>query len=129
VLDTLQKKYALALLTDGFLPAQELKVAALGIKDYFKFIVYTEALGREFWKPSPAGYQNILAALNVKPENCVYIGDNETKDFIAPNQLGFATVKLIRPNGIHKERGTHPNAPANHTITDLATLPKLLESL
>jgi putative hydrolase of the HAD superfamily len=129
VLDTLQKKYTLALLTDGYLPAQELKVAALGIKKYFKFIVYTEALGRDFWKPSPVGYQSVLAALNIEPENCVYIGDNEIKDFIAPNQLGFATIRLIRPNGIHQEQGTHPNAPAAHTITDLADLPKLLESL
>jgi len=129
VLDILHKKYTLALLTDGYLPAQELKVEALGIKKYFTFIVYTEALGRQFWKPSPVGFQHILSKLNAKPENCVYIGDNELKDFIAPNQLGLATIKLIRPNGIHRERGTHPLAPANHTITDLADLPKLLESL
>jgi len=129
VLDTLSIKYTLALLTDGYLPAQELKVAALGIKKYFKFIVYTEAMGRQFWKPSPVGYQGILAALNVEPENCVYVGDNEIKDFIAPNQLGFTTIRIIRPNGIHKEHGTDPNAPASHTITDLADLPKLLKSL
>jgi putative hydrolase of the HAD superfamily len=130
VLDTLQKKYTLALLTDGYLPAQELKVAALGIKKYFKHIVYTEALGREFWKPSPVGYEGILMALNVNAENCVYVGDNEIKDFIAPNRLGFAsTIRLIRPNSIHTQRGADPNAPAAHTITDIAELPKLLESL
>jgi putative hydrolase of the HAD superfamily len=129
VLDALQKKYTLALLTDGYLPAQELKVAALGIKKYFKFIVYTESLGRQFWKPSPVGFERILSELNAKPENCVYVGDNELKDFIAPNQLGFTTIKLIRPNSIHREKGTHPSAPAAHTITDLAELPKLLESL
>jgi putative hydrolase of the HAD superfamily len=129
ILDTLSKKYTLALLTDGYLPAQELKVEALGIKDYFKFIVYTEAMGRQFWKPSPVGFERILSELNTKPENCVYVGDNELKDFIAPNQLGFTTIRLIRPNGIHREKGTDPNAPAAHTITDLADLPKLLESL
>lgn len=130
VLDTLHKKYTLALLTDGYLPAQELKVAALGIKKYFKHIVYTEALGRQFWKPSPVGYQGVLMALDVDPENCVYVGDNEIKDFIAPNRLGFAsTIRLIRPNSIHTKRGTDPNAPAAHTIADLAELPKLLESL
>lgn len=129
VLDALHKKYTLALLTDGYLPAQELKVAALGIKKYFKHIVYTEALGRQFWKPSPVGFEGILMALNVNAENCVYVGDNEIKDFIAPNRLGFTTIKLIRPNGIHTEKGTHPLAPAAHTITDLLALPKLLESL
>jgi putative hydrolase of the HAD superfamily len=129
VLDTLAKKYTLALLTDGFLPAQESKVEALGIRHYFKSVVYTEAMGRQFWKPSSVGFERILAELKVQPENCVYVGDNEIKDFIAPNQLGFTTIRLIRPNCIHQERGTHPNAPAAYTITDLTALPKLLESL
>jgi putative hydrolase of the HAD superfamily len=129
VLDTLFNKYTLAMLTDGYLPAQELKVESLGIKHYFKSIVYTETMGRQFWKPSPAGFHRILSELNVIARNCVYIGDNEAKDFIAPNQLGFATIKIIRPNGIHPEPGSHPNAPAKHMITDIAYLPKLLESL
>jgi putative hydrolase of the HAD superfamily len=129
VLDTLKKKYTFALLTDGYLPAQELKVEALGIKKYFKFIVYTEAMGRQCWKPSPVGYEGVLMALDVNPPNCVYVGDNEIKDFIAPNRLGFATIRIIRPNGINKEPGTDPDAPAAHTITDIAELPPLLEAL
>ena len=41
-----------------FLPTQRLKVQALGIEHYFKAIMYTEELGREFWKPSPRGFEN-----------------------------------------------------------------------
>ena len=47
VLSQLSGKYTLALITDGFLPAQELKVQALGIEKYFKCIVYTDKLGPE----------------------------------------------------------------------------------
>jgi putative hydrolase of the HAD superfamily len=129
VLDKFAGKYILALLTDGFLPAQELKVKALGIEHYFKSIVYTEALGRQFWKPSPVGFQRILSELNAKPETCVYIGDNELKDFIAPNQLGIATIRIVRPRGIHKEPASTPDGRAARTITDIAELPKLIESL
>ena len=129
VLDVLFRKSTLALLTDGFLPAQELKVEALSIKHYFKSIVYTEAMGRQFWKPSPAGFERILSELNIKPPNCVYVGDNEVKDFIAPNRLGFATIRLVRPNSIHTEHGKKPDASPNHIINDITELPLLLESL
>ncbi len=129
VLCELSTKYTLALLTDGFLPAQELKVRALGIEKYFKSIVYTEQLGRECWKPSPAGFEKIIQTLRAKPENTVYIADNEKKDFIAPNKLGFSTIQLIRPARIHRAVSGEPEAAAQHTISEISQLSGLLEKL
>jgi putative hydrolase of the HAD superfamily len=100
-LETLKATHTLALLTDGFLPAQRLKVQALGIEAWFKAIDYTEELGRACWKPSPAGFMRLLGILDVAPEHMVYVGDNETKDFIAPNQLGMLTVQLRRQARLH----------------------------
>lgn len=128
-LNELKSKYTLALLTDGFLPAQQLKVKALGIEKYFRSIVYTEQLGREYWKPSPAGFQKIVEMLNVKPQNCVYIADNEEKDFIAPNKLGFLTIQIIRACRIHTHTSAEPGAAAAHTITSICQLFSLLEGL
>ena len=129
VLCELSTKYTLALLTDGFLPAQELKVRALGIEKYFKLIVYTEQLGREFWKPSPAGFEKIMQTLRAKPENMAYIADNEKKDFIAPNKLGFLTIQLIRPARINRTVCGGPEAAAQHTIGQISQLSGLLEKL
>jgi putative hydrolase of the HAD superfamily len=129
VLCELSAKYTLALLTDGFLPAQQLKVQALGIEEYFKTIVYTEQLGRECWKPSPAGFEKIMQTLNAEPENMVYIADNEEKDFIAPNELGFSTIQLIRPARIHTSICREPGAAAQHTIHQISQLPAFLEKL
>lgn len=129
VLCELSTKYTLALLTDGFLPGQELKVRALGIEKYFKCIVYTEQLGREFWKPSPAGFEKIMQTLGAKPENMAYIADNEKKDFIAPNKLGFLSIQLIRPARIHTDSSAEPDAAAQHTIGEISQLPGLLEKL
>ena len=129
VLYALSTKYTLALLTDGFLPGQQLKVQALELEKYFKHIVYTEQLGREFWKPSPAGFEKLIVELNVKPETMVYVADNQKKDFIAPNTLGFVTIQLIRPARIHTKSSDKPNATAQYVIHKITQLPDLLDNL
>lgn len=129
VLGELSRKYTLALLTDGFLPAQQLKVRALGIEDCFESIVYTEELGREFWKPSPAGFERIMQDLDEQPQNMVYVADNEEKDFIAPNKMGFLTIQLIRPAGVHRSNSQQPNAAARVVAHQIRQLPAILEHL
>ncbi len=88
--------------------------------------LYTKKLSRAFWKPSPVGFEKIMETLKPKPENMVYVADNEQKDFIAPNKLRFFTVQLIRPARIHCEVGSDPYAPAKHVISTLNELPPLL---
>jgi putative hydrolase of the HAD superfamily len=117
------------LLTDGFLPAQQLKVQALGLERYFKCIIYTEQLGRQFWKPSPAGFEKLMETLNTKPENIAYVADNLIKDFIAPNKLGFSTIQIIRPRRILREPCEKIGAAAQYVIHQLTELPALLEQL
>jgi putative hydrolase of the HAD superfamily len=129
VLCELRAKYTLALLTDGFLPGQKLKVQSLGVEKYFKFIVYTEQLGREFWKPSPAGFEKIMQDSEARPENIVYIADNEKKDFIAPNKLGFLTIQLIRSARIHTLISAESGAKAQFVIHKISQLPALLDEL
>jgi len=129
VLEELHTEYTLALLTDGFLPAQRLKVKALRIEKYFRCILYTEQLGREFWKPSPVGFEKLLANLNVKPESAAYVADNEEKDFVAPNKLGFATIQVIRPARIHTSTSQQPGAAAKHVIHGISRLPALLDKV
>ena len=129
VLCKLRTKYTLALITDGYLPGQKLKVQSLGIEDFFKCIVYTEQLGRKFWKPSPAGFEKIIEILDEKPVNMAYIGDNEKKDFIAPNKLGFSTIQLIRHARLHTSTSTESGAKAQHIIHKISQLPAILDEL
>jgi putative hydrolase of the HAD superfamily len=129
VLSQLSNKYTLALLTDGFLPAQQLKVQVLGIEKYFKCIVYTEQLGRNCWKPSTVGFEKLLKTLNARPETAVYVADDEKKDFIAPNKLGILSIQIIRPAGIHTSTSTESGAAARYVIHKITDLPTLLEKL
>lgn len=129
ILEQFGKKYSLGLITDGYLPGQKLKVEALGIQGFFKCIIYTEELGREFWKPSPAAFEKMLKILNVQGRNCVYIGDNARKDFAAPNSLGFSTIHIICPSGIHKKPPPNPQAAPKHVIHSISELLNLLDTL
>jgi putative hydrolase of the HAD superfamily len=129
VLQQLSRKYTLALLTDGFLPAQQLKIQALKIEKYFKCIIYTEQLGRQYWKPSPAGFEKLIQTLNAKPQDMVYVADDQAKDFIAPNKLDLLTIQIIRPARIHTSTSDDPNAAARYVIREISQLPSLLEKL
>jgi putative hydrolase of the HAD superfamily len=128
-LDRLKSRYTLALLTDGYLPAQKLKVEALGITRYFHSIVYTEELGRAFWKPSPRGFERLMDLTDTPAERMAYVADNETKDFIAPNALGMLTVQVLRPARLHTGRSTLPHARAAHVVGRIDDLPGLLEQV
>jgi len=125
-LDALKADYALGLITDGYLPGQRLKVEALGLDNDFKAIIYTEALGRACWKPSPAGFQRLAETLGAPFETMVYVGDNERKDFLAPNQLGMLTVQMLRPQRLHRRAGPDDSAKARFRIARIEDLPGLL---
>lgn len=129
VLCELGAKYTLALLTDGFLPGQRLKVQSPGIEGFFSCIIYTEQLGREYWKPSPAGFEKLIEILDAKPENMAYVADNERKDFIAANKLGFLTIQLIRPARLRTSVCTEIGARARFVIHEIRQLPALLDGL
>jgi len=60
-------------------------------------------LGRESWKPSPAGYRRIAEQLGVAHAACAYVADNPAKDFLTPNALGWRTVQWRREGQIHAD--------------------------
>ena len=62
-------------------------------------------------------------------DDCVYIGDNPEKDFIAPNKLGFMTVQLVTAGGVHKAKPASKEAQAGHIINRISQLPELLKEM
>lgn len=129
VLAQLSTRRRLALLSDGYLPAQQLKVRSLGLEKYFACIIYTEQLGRQYWKPHPAGFERLLTQVRAAPADCVYVADNAEKDFIAPNKLGMSSVQILRENRIHKSEPTTANGRPVKVIHSLCELPSFLGSL
>jgi len=122
----LKRHFKLGLLTDGYLPAQKLKVQALKLQDTFDHVIYTEELGREFWKPAVMAFEMMSQALAVEPRRCVYVADNPAKDFVAPHQLGWQTVQLKQDFQVHPDPEPAPRGQAQNIIHHLTELEKLL---
>jgi putative hydrolase of the HAD superfamily len=129
LLTDLAEKYKLGLITDGYLPAQKLKVQALNIVNLFEQIIYTEELGREFWKPSPKSFELMAQYLNTKTENMVYVADNLKKDFLSPNKLGYITIRMARKDTVHEKIDVAPKAAPQYNINQILELRELLAKL
>ena len=109
LLALLRVRFRLGLLSDGFLPAQRLKLNALKIDRFFDHVLFTEDLGRDCWKPSPVGFQTIAERLAAAPQACAYVADNPAKDFLAANRLGWRTIQYLRPSQLHAAKPAPPD--------------------
>ncbi len=97
--DLKQKGHFLGLITDGFSITQRNKLKALDIQNLFDMVVISEEFGSE--KPDSKNFEIFE---HLESDEFFYIGDNISKDFVAPNKLGWQTICLLddRQN-IHKQ--------------------------
>jgi putative hydrolase of the HAD superfamily len=125
-LDRLSERYRLAGLSDGPVDSQRAKVDALALVGRLDPIVLTDEVGRGWWKPAPDGFRRIESMVECTGSACCYIADNPAKDFRAPSELGWRTVRVRRPQGFHYDEPSGPDVDIE--IADLTMLePQLLE--
>ena len=94
----------LGVISDGNLNTQSLKGEAVRISEYVDHVIYTDVKGPTFWKPNPWSYQQMSELLMIDPKSMAYFGDNLSKDFLAPNTLGWKTVLYRCPGQVHADR-------------------------
>lgn len=94
VLTQLKIQYRLAILTDGHVHIQKQKLDTLRIKDFFEYVLITDSLGVEYRKPSLVGYKKLLEDMNINAKDCIYVGNDPRKDFLACKELGIKTVRI-----------------------------------
>jgi putative hydrolase of the HAD superfamily len=109
----------LAVVTDGPVGQQQRKVEALGLARLVDEILFTDALPPGSAKPSPAAFEQLMCRFDVRPEQCVYVADNPRKDFIGPRQLGWFTIRLVRPDGVYCREPAPPGGQPHVTVADL----------
>ena len=125
-LDTLSRDYPIALITDGPVAAQSRKCEALGLPALARPLVLTEMFGADFRKPSLHPFERVADL--VKSGKFAYVADNPLKDFQAPKELGWTTVRIRRPGGLHYHRPNDIVTP-QFELPDCLGLPKVLSEV
>jgi putative hydrolase of the HAD superfamily len=91
-----------------------------GLTDYFKTVVLSSKVGIR--KPNPEIYWEAARRIGVKPEHCVYVGDNPVRDLEGTRAAGYGMMIIIlEPATLAKEPPTGEFKP-DHTITAIKEL-------
>ncbi len=120
VLENLRRNgIKIGIITDAMASVQKNKVKALGLGNSFDIIIYTEELGEGCSKPSPVPFKTALDSLKMPAPDAAYIGDDPSKDFLAPNNLGMLTVQVAR-QAPPDFKPFPPPTGAKYVVKDLA---------
>ncbi|MGB1072132.1 MAG: HAD family hydrolase, partial [Planctomycetota bacterium] len=113
----------LGIITEGLEIKQSEKLIRLRLLDYFdhKAIFISHQVGIS--KPNPKLYQRACTDLNLRPSECLYVGDNPMLDIDPANEIGMVTVLVSREDRFRSVSGiTEPN----HVIQNFWDLSEIL---
>jgi putative hydrolase of the HAD superfamily len=119
VVEQLASEHTLALVSDGPWVMQRNKFVRLGLPRFIDAPVFTARLRAP--KPSPLAFESLMRRFGAQPRY-VYIGDNASKDFIAPRALGWHTIHFRNPRGVHLAKA----GEADVAIADFGELRSVL---
>lgn len=115
-----RQKYKVGLITNGRNMIQYGKIDQLGIRNDFDFIIVSEEAGIK--KPNIKIFQMAYEKIELKPEECVYIGDHPINDIEGAGKAGMNTI-WIEVNQPWKHEVT---IRPQHTIKHLRELLDIL---
>lgn len=109
VLEYLNGKYSLHILSNGFDAIQFTKLEAAGIKHFFDTVITSGRAG--FRKPQPEIFEFTLKEIGASKEECIMIGDNPGSDIEGAYKYG---IDQIYYNTHLKECNIEPTYTINH---------------
>ncbi len=118
----LERQKPIAFISDGPLISQQRKAESLGLQKFSDTLLLTDQWGREFWKPHPRAFETIEQRF-ASYSAFTYIGDNPTKDFTAPKKLGWETIRIRRPGGLHREVPNLDACSPDHEMDSFDKMP------
>lgn len=112
---------AMAIITDGPSNVQWSKIRTLRLERHVSRIIATDDWGKDFWKPHVRSFVEISKGRD--PNRCAYIADNPSKDFRAPEQLGWApSIRIRRPKSLHYDKITPSGCMEISSLSEIAPL-------
>jgi len=120
LVEEIVKSVPIALVSNGYPDVQYKKIEAIGLGKVFSCVILSEELGIR--KPDKRIFHHTAKLLNVKPSDCLYVGDSFAHDIVGAKGAGmdacWINPDLLEPN--------NQNVQADYVITKLAELNEIL---
>lgn len=117
VLDALQTRYCLHIITNGFEEVQEVKMQHSGLQGYFDEVITSERVGKK--KPDPDVFRFALDLAKAKSNESLMIGDDLPVDVLGARECGMDQIYFNPEKLSHRE----------HVTYEISDLQELLEIL
>lgn len=105
ILQYLNDKYVLHILTNGFKESQSIKINSSNMSHFFKEVINSEACG--YLKPDRRIFEFTLQKINATCPDCIMIGDDLEADVLGAKNAGIDHIYFNRKKLKHKEQITH----------------------
>ena len=125
LLELRNRGFKLGIISDGYLDTQRNKAEVLNLHQWFDKIIFTEELGREYWKPHPKAFEMMKEFFDVGFDEMMYIGDNPEKDFYIGSVYPVTTVRINRGDGVYRNGDYYQNIEETYLINNLNFLFRL----
>ena len=96
LLEELQVRYQLHVITNGFEVVQHYKINNSGLNSYFEKIFTAEKVG--YKKPHPIIFKHALNQTNTLPKNSIMIGDSLEADILGALNIGMHAIHFNSHN-------------------------------
>ena len=113
LLDDIKQNFQTALITDGHYIMQQNKYNRLNLEKWIDYAVFTDKYHTK--KPNKKPYEMVENYFEDEKRFC-YVADNPKKDFIAPNELGWLTIRYKNPVGVYRDE----KSDADYEIENLS---------
>lgn len=90
ILEYLESKYKLHIITNGFEEVQNLKIEKSGIKKYFREVITSESVGVK--KPNKKVFEYALSKVNIEASKTIMIGDSYEADVLGGLNAGMLAI-------------------------------------
>jgi putative hydrolase of the HAD superfamily len=117
-LTQLQAHYRMAVVSDAQSAYAVPELRAVGLLDYFNPIIVSGDYG--YRKPDPRLFHKALDALQVRPEQALFVGNDLYHDIFGAQQVGMKAILASFDQGPTSNQSTAPD----YVITSFADLPQ-----
>ncbi len=122
-LDQLRPHYRMAVVSDAQSAYAVPELRAVGLLNYFNPIIVSGDYG--YRKPDPRLFQKALDALQVEPEQALFLGNDLYHDILGAQQVGMKAILVSFDQSRTEQQPISPD----YTITSFAELPQAVHHL